>query len=437
MDEGVGRRRRREGAVGAESGPGARVRRGDERGEDVAPRRARRRARRERRPAALRRGAREGGRRPGRSRRRRPAAAREFSGFFFGFFFFFFFFAPVRPSRSVRGRGRSPPGGSARRRGARRSARSGAPPSVARTPWRRFGGFEPGRRLRRRAPGERRLAVVEGLASIEGRDRVAQASARFLAEYLRAVAADPGGPGDAGDGDEPQPLDASEKKKTSSERRDIVSDAELGAAWASFATEHLPACASHPSPLVRAASMAAVSGLGARATRAIARETLAETARVSLALLTAPDAPPAQRAAAARATGVVAALLAPGSESASSGPAAASEDPSPTPAHTPGAPSSPSTPPLDLVPMFDALVRACGDASKSVKLPASWAAANACAGLASAAEENRREKRAYERRRRRRRRRVREKNFGESSHRRRRAGSARAVLRGRGDARGR
>ena len=235
-----------------------------------------------------------------------------------------------------------------------------------------------------------------GLASIEGRDRVAQASARFLAEYLRAVAADPGGPGDAGDGDEPQPLDASEKKKTSaSERRDIVSDAELGAAWASFATEHLPACASHPSPLVRAASMAAVSGLGARATRAIARETLAETARVSLALLTAPDAPPAQRAAAARATGVVAALLAPpGSERASSDPAAASEDPSPTPAHTPGAPSSPSTPPLDLVPMFDALVRACGDASKSVKLPASWAAANACAGLASAAEENRREKRA-------------------------------------------
>ena len=255
-----------------------------------------------------------------------------------------------------------------------------------------------------------------GVASIEGRDRVAQASARFLAEYLRAVAADPGGPGDAGDGDEPQPLDASEKsqsrggeKKTSSERRDIVSDAELGAAWASFATEHLPACASHPSPLVRAASMAAVSGLGARATRAIARETLAETARVSLALLTAPDAPPAQRAAAARATGVVAALLAPGSESAASGPAAASEDPSPTPAHTPGAPSSPSTsppahtpgapsspstPPLDLVPMFDALVRACGDASKSVKLPASWAAANACAGLARAAEENRREKRA-------------------------------------------
>jgi hypothetical protein len=44
--------------------------------------------------------------------------------------------------------------------------------------------------------------------------------------------------------------------------------------------------------------------------------------------------------------------------------------------------------------MFDALVRACGDASKSVKLPASWAAANACAGLARAAEENRREKRA-------------------------------------------
>ena len=236
-----------------------------------------------------------------------------------------------------------------------------------------------------------------GLASIEGRDRVAQASARFLAEYLRAVAADPGGPGDAGDGDEPQPLDASEKsqsrggekKTSSSERREIVSDAELGAAWASFATEHLPACASHPSPLVRAASMAAVSGLGARATRAIARETLAETARVSLALLTAPDAPPAQRAAAARATGVVAALLAPGSESASSGPAASSEDPSPTPAHTPGVSFSPLDPPLDLVPMFDALVRACGDASKSVKLPASWAAANACAGLASAAEENR------------------------------------------------
>ena len=137
------------------------------------------RARRERRPAALRRGAREGtttGTKPPPKTRRRAENSR---GSGFGFFFFFFFFAPVRPSRSVRGRGRSLRAvrrGDAvrgvRRAPERRRASRGRPGDVLEV-------SEPGRRLRRRAPGERRLAVVDG-ARVDRGPRSRRAGVRAI-----------------------------------------------------------------------------------------------------------------------------------------------------------------------------------------------------------------------------------------------------------------
>ena len=330
--EGGVRRRSRGGRerTGGSRPPRRRARRGRRSSPRSAPRSARAT------PAALRRGAREVGRRPGRSRRRRPAAAREFSGFFFGFFFFFFFFAPVRPSRSVRGRGR--PLRAVRRgdavRGVRRAperrrATRGRPGDVLEV--------SPGRRLCRRAPGERRLAVVEG-ARVDRGPRSRRAGVRAIPG--RVPARRRRGPG--------WTRRRRRRGRASASRRERKKENLLGEKRHRLgrrARRRVGVVRDGAPPRVRVAPLAArprgVHGgrerPGARATRAIARETLTETARVSLALLTAPDAPP-RREPPPRATGAVAALQAPPGSKRLVGPAAASEDPSPTPAHTPGAP---------------------------------------------------------------------------------------------------
>ena len=187
----------------------------------------------------------------------------------------------------------------------------------------------------------------------DGAARVAQASAKLLAEFLAAVGGGGGG-GGAGADDDPShqqhPSHQQRREKACDEGWSLPPD-ELASLWDDVASSQFPAMTLHPSPLVRAAGLSAYAGLTADAlagTSEANRRTLVDAPRATLAN----ERAPAVRAAACRAIGALAALT----TNESSGSALRDA----------------------LEPSVDLLLRAMKDSAKSVRLPASWAVANVC-----------------------------------------------------------
>ena len=220
-----------------------------------------------------------------------------------------------------------------------------------------------------RRPETRRVlpAALPAAATTEdaaAADRVAQASARFLSEYV--LAAGGGGAVSAVGDDEPAAGRGLSRYGFRDARR---VGSRLLAAVACRAHRALgrrrgravPAMTAHASPLVRAAGLGCLVGLVATASKGVSREN-------RRALIDAPHASlrdesvAAVRAAACRALGALAALP-PMADDPETGDVA--------------------TEPLE--PTVTALLASLSDDAKSVRLPASWAVANVCRAVAQSA----------------------------------------------------
>ena len=187
------------------------------------------------------------------------------------------------------------------------------------------------------------FAASRGNEDGDGDVRVAQASAKLLADFLAAV-----GGGGAGTAAEDDPSQQQQAEKENEKGWSLPTDS-LAALWDDVASAQFPAMTRHSSPLVRAAGLGAYNGLTAAAlagTSEANRRALVEAPRLSLAN----EKAPAVRAAACRAIGALAALT-----HESSGALRDALDPS-----------------------VDLLLKALKDSAKSVRLPASWAIANVC-----------------------------------------------------------
>ena len=187
------------------------------------------------------------------------------------------------------------------------------------------------------------FAASRGNEDGDGDVRVAQASAKLLADFLAAV-----GGGGAGTAAEDDPSQQQQAEKENEKGWSLPTDS-LAALWDDVASAQFPAMTRHSSPLVRAAGLGAYNGLTAAAlagTSEANRRALMEAPRLSLAN----EKAPAVRAAACRAIGALAALT-----HESSGALRDALDPS-----------------------VDLLLKALKDSAKSVRLPASWAIANVC-----------------------------------------------------------
>ena len=220
-----------------------------------------------------------------------------------------------------------------------------------------------------RRPETRRVlpAALPAAATTEdaaAADRVAQASARFLSEYV--LAAGGGGAVSAAGDDEPAAgtgriRAVSATPDASARVSSPLSRAELIALWDDVAAAQFPAMTAHASPLVRAAGLGCLVGLVATASKGVSREN-------RRALIDAPHASlrdesvAAVRAAACRALGALAALP-PMADDPETGDVA--------------------TEPLE--PTVTALLASLSDDAKSVRLPASWAVANVCRAVAQSA----------------------------------------------------
>lgn len=194
----------------------------------------------------------------------------------------------------------------------------------------------------------------------DGATRVAQASAKLLADFLAAVSGGGVG-GAAGADDDPshQQHPSHRQHPSHQQHRDKAHEDgffslppdELASLWDDVASSQFPAMTLHPSPLVRAAGLSAYAGLTADAlagTSEANRRMLVDAPRATLEN----ERAPAVRAAACRAIGALAALT----TNESSGSALRDA----------------------LEPSVDLLLRAMKDSAKSVRLPASWAVANVC-----------------------------------------------------------
>ena len=186
-----------------------------------------------------------------------------------------------------------------------------------------------------------------GLEESEGAaDRLAQASAKLLADYLLAV----GGAGVGGGEEEPAPGGATTAAGAAASTCSfLLPSPALASLWDEVARSHLPAMTAHASPLVRAAGLSALTGLTAAALEKVGEPLRRRLLEVALGMLKG-DAMPTVRAAACRAIGTLS-----GVEGES------------------------------LEPSVAALLDALKDTSKSVRLPASWAVANLCNTMAAAA----------------------------------------------------
>ena len=215
-----------------------------------------------------------------------------------------------------------------------------------------------------RRPETRGVLPAAGTASATNEDaaaadRVAQASARFLSEFLLAAGGGAAASASAVGDDEPAagtgPTNASTRVASP------LSRSELVALWDDVASAQLPAMTAHASPLVRAAGLGCLVGLVASASTGVSRENrraLTEAPHASLR----DESVAAVRAAACRALGALAAL--------------------PPMADDPET-GARATEPLE--PTVTALLASLNDDAKSVRLPASWAVANACRAVAESA----------------------------------------------------
>ena len=188
------------------------------------------------------------------------------------------------------------------------------------------------------------FAASRGNEDGDGDVRVAQASAKLLADFLAAV-----GGGGAGTAAEDDPSQQQQQAEKENEKSWSLPTDSLAALWDDVASAQFPSMTRHSSPLVRAAGLGAYNGLTAAAlagTSEANRRALMEAPRLSLAN----EKAPAVRAAACRAIGALAALT-----HESSGALRDALDPS-----------------------VDLLLKALKDSAKSVRLPASWAIANVC-----------------------------------------------------------
>ena len=216
-----------------------------------------------------------------------------------------------------------------------------------------------------RRPETRGVLPAAGTAAatnedVAAADRVAQASARFLSEFLLAA----GGGGAAASastvGDD-EPAAGTRPTNASARVASPLSRSELVALWDDVASAQLPAMTAHASPLVRAAGLGCLVGLVASASTGVSRENrraLTEAPHASLR----DESVAAVRAAACRALGALAAL--------------------PPMADDPET-GARATEPLE--PSVTALLASLSDDAKSVRLPASWAVANACRAVAESA----------------------------------------------------
>ena len=187
------------------------------------------------------------------------------------------------------------------------------------------------------------FAASRGNEDGDGDVRVAQASAKLLADFLAAV-----GGGGAGTAAEDDPSQQQQAEKENEKGWSLPTDS-LAALWDDVASAQFPAMTRHSSPLVRAAGLGAYNGLTAAAlagTSEANRRALMEAPRLSLAN----EKAPAVRAAACRAIGALAALTHESSDALRDA----------------------------LDPSVDLLLKALKDSAKSVRLPASWAIANVC-----------------------------------------------------------
>jgi hypothetical protein len=187
------------------------------------------------------------------------------------------------------------------------------------------------------------FAASRGNEDGDGDVRVAQASAKLLADFLAAV-----GGGGAGTAAEDDPSQQQQAEKENEKGWSLPTDS-LATLWDDVASAQFPAMTRHSSPLVRAAGLGAYNGLTAAAlagTSEANRRALVEAPRLSLAN----ERAPAVRAAACRAIGALAALTHESSDALRDA----------------------------LDPSVDLLLKALKDSAKSVRLPASWAIANVC-----------------------------------------------------------
>ena len=170
---------------------------------------------------------------------------------------------------------------SARRRGVKRTAHFAPPPRRTSPPPPPRGDAPRRDASSRRAPA---AATTEDAAAA---DRVAQASARFLSEYV--LAAGGGGAVSAVGDDEPAAGTGLSRAAPRRPTRRIaapspLSRAELIALWDDVAAAQFPAMTAHASPLVRAAGLGCLVGLVATASKGVSREN-------RRALIDAPHAP--------------------------------------------------------------------------------------------------------------------------------------------------
>ena len=191
------------------------------------------------------------------------------------------------------------------------------------------------------------FAASRGNEDGDGDVRVAQASAKLLADFLAAVGG--GGAGTAAEDDPSQQQQQQQQAEKENEKGWSLPTDSLAALWDDVASAQFPAMTRHSSPLVRAAGLGAYNGLTAAAlagTSEANRRALMEAPRLSLAN----EKAPAVRAAACRAIGALGALTHESSDALRDA----------------------------LDPSVDLLLKALKDSAKSVRLPASWAIANVC-----------------------------------------------------------
>jgi hypothetical protein len=201
-----------------------------------------------------------------------------------------------------------------------------------------------------------------------GGDRLAQASARLLGDYLLAVGGGLGGddePVESSLGRQPAACaadtaahadpHAAAAAAAAGENVAVLTPSELIALWGEVAGTHFPCMTAHSSPLVRAAGLNALAGLTAAALGGVSapqRRVLIDTPH----RLLKDEAVPAVRAAACRAIGALAALPQLGADGGES-----------------------------LEVSVHLLLRALKDSSKSVRLSASWSVANLCNAISLSA----------------------------------------------------
>lgn len=171
-------------------------------------------------------------------------------------------------------------------------------------------------------------------------DRVCQASARLLADYLGAV---------SGSGTVREDVDEDDVGVVPDPAS--LSSEDLRAVWLDAIEVQLPTCASHKSALTRVAGLTAISRVNSNVVECFGSDASSLNTLISsphIVLTSGSERVPAVRAAACRALGFIINL-----------------------------------PDVDLETAASSLLTALLEESKSVKIPASWALANLCSANAS------------------------------------------------------